>query len=198
MAYSPYITRRLFAIPRSSLRAKVGSIEIWGNYSVNEEPSEILFVIPSYFLGMFAANLCEIKSALKNSVQKKITEDSAKTTDTEVPKPPAIEPFELEFGHKGGWIDGKRCTMGVAADRTVRLKYGNNTTEIPMFSNVLILMRVRRRSTNIKSIFHIIHSIHLLLSGNFGYGSVSSYTQQGYPPIHEQYVVQRSLQSIHL
>lgn len=131
--YSPYITRSLHSIPRASLRVKTGYIEIWRNTSYEETPLEMLFVIPIYFLGMFAANLIEFQNILKETYQ--YVED--------VKKPPEITPVELEFGNKA-YLNGKRCTMALGSDRVIRLNYANVSTDIIQASNVVILMRVRK------------------------------------------------------
>lgn len=139
MVYTPYTTRIIHSIPRACLRVKTGYIEIWSNTSGEQTPLEMLFLIPAYFLGMFAANLIEFQNILKETYKDIAT----------VSKPPEIKPVELEFGNKG-YLNGKHCTMSLTKERVINLKYGDITTEITQASNMVILMRVRTDNNTIK------------------------------------------------
>ena len=127
-----YVTRKLHSISRGSLRVKTGFIEIWSNKSDEETPVEMIFVIPTFYLGMFAANLIHF--------QKKVKEASK---NIDVSKPPEITPEDLEFGDRA-YLNGKHCTMSIRSDRVTCLKYGDITTEIAQSSKLIILMRVIR------------------------------------------------------
>ena len=148
---SIYTTRSLHSIPRHLLRVKTGVIEIWSTTQGEETPLEAVFVIPLYFLGMFAENLMAFQKILK---------DTYKNVLDDMSKPPEIKPLELEFGNLS-FLDGKRCTMELATaeNRVIRLNYGAKTTDITQASDCLILMRVRiskykRILSSIKSNFH--------------------------------------------
>lgn len=93
-----YLSHRpTYALNGASLRSAYGRIEVWSNHSTLERANglfkQVIFVIPIFFLGMFAANVEELRVAFALS-----SEDAAKKTPT---KEKDLLTKNLQFGTYG-------------------------------------------------------------------------------------------------
>lgn len=128
--------RPSYAIQGCFLRAAAGRIEVWSIFERYNKQlgmfNQRLFVIPTYFLGMFSANLCDLRSSFY-----------ASSTDADNnPVAGEIVPKTLQFGTKG-WCEGKPATMSFKEDRKFHFQWGDRSFVIDNLVKLIIFIRVR-------------------------------------------------------
>ena len=146
-----------YAISNACLRAAYGRIEIWSTIeSRNERNNDIfdkkLFVIPNFYLGMFAANM----EIMQDSFRASIKSDN---------QPGEVTPISLDFGSCGyiegnfmkekkhfsprqflkeNIFEGKASSMALGEDRMFRFTHGDeifvieNLTKLHVFAKVCV------------------------------------------------------------
>ena len=167
-----YLTHRpTYALNGASLRSAYGRIEVWSNNSTLDRATglfkQVIFVIPIFFLGMFAANVEELRVAFALS-----SEDNAKKNPV---KDKELLTKNLQFGTYGfvqgsnnilllkmqirqrTFSKGKPCKMAFGEDRKFHFSWGESSFVIESLTKLEILTRVRnfnlKKDVSLKNIF---------------------------------------------